>query len=122
MPKLGRGYLSSVKECKECFSRIFSNLPEKFFCDKLSPYKFSVVVSTLCFPLPCCHRLEIENLVLEIGFLITKLKKCRLHYIVQAYCQKPRLLTTLSISFIGLRFGVPFTHQLLLSARNLTPR
>jgi len=45
----------------------------------------------------------------------------RLHYVVQVHRQKPWLLTTLSISFIGLRFGFPFTFQLLLSARNLTP-
>jgi len=43
---------------KEYFARIFPNLPEKFSCDKISPYKFSVAIVALCFPLPCCHILE----------------------------------------------------------------
>jgi len=44
--------------CKGYFSQISLHLPQKLSCDKLSPYKFSVAVGTLYFPLPSCHRLE----------------------------------------------------------------
>jgi len=67
--------------------------------------------------------LKIEILVLEICFLtllragLAQLKQVR--QAVQQRCQTPagsELRTCLKV----LRFGVPFTCQLLLSARNLT--
>jgi len=39
------------------FTYIPLNLSEKLLCDKLSPYKFSLGVGALYFPLPSCHRL-----------------------------------------------------------------
>ena len=36
----------------------FPNFAWNTLCDKLFPYKFSVAVDSLCFPLPSCHRLE----------------------------------------------------------------
>jgi len=59
------------------FARISPNLPEKLLCDKLSLYKFSVIVGTFYFPLLCCHRLDYINLVLEVWFLITQLNKSK---------------------------------------------
>ena len=58
--------LAIFKQCPKhhrCMSRQFvrlfcPNLPEKLSCRKLSPYKFSVAVGTLYFPLPSCHNLE----------------------------------------------------------------
>ena len=43
--------------CKKYFAHIFLNLSEKLLCDKLSPYKCSLGVGTLYFPLPSCQRL-----------------------------------------------------------------
>jgi len=40
---------------------------------------------------------------------------------VQQHCQKPAGSALLSIYLTVLRFGVPFTTKLLLSAGNLTP-
>jgi len=55
--------------------RIFcGNLPEKRVCDILSLDRLSAAVGAFYFTLPCCHR-KIENLVLEVWFLITQLKK-----------------------------------------------
>jgi len=31
--------------------------PRKKLCNKFSPYKYSLAVGRLYFPLPCCHRL-----------------------------------------------------------------
>ena len=33
-------------------------MPKKLSCNKLSPYRLSVAVSTLYFPVPCCRRFE----------------------------------------------------------------
>jgi len=53
----------------------FPNLSEKLLCHKLSPYKFSVFVDALYFPLPYCHRLE--NITVRTSNLVlnTQLKK-----------------------------------------------
>jgi len=43
---------------KDVLSEFPKYLPEKRLCDKHSPCKLSVPSDTLCFCLPCCHRLE----------------------------------------------------------------
>ena len=40
--------------CKRYFAHIFLNLSKKILCDELSPYKCSLSVGTLYFPLPSC--------------------------------------------------------------------
>ena len=41
-----------------CFARISPNFPKKHLWDKFSPYRSSVPVATLYFPLPYCQRRE----------------------------------------------------------------
>ena len=91
------------------------NLPGKPLSNKLSTFKFYVALGTFYVAID----LKIENLVLEIWFVLTQLNKCTLgcaRTLSEASC-----LSTRSICFTVLMFGVPFTFQMLLSARNLTP-
>jgi len=64
--------------------------------------------------------LKLENLVFKIRFLNTQTEK-KYAKAVQKHCQKLAYSILLSILHTVLRFGVPFTFQLLLSSRNLTP-
>jgi len=55
-------------------------LPEKLLCNQLSLYRFSVAVGTFIVLYHVATDLKIENLVLEIWFLITQLRKSTLGY------------------------------------------
>jgi len=97
----------------------FPKFSQRLFCDKRSPYRFSVVVGTCYFPLPCCHRLESRafgtwNLVLYNPTEKSTLGCART-------LSEATWISTLSICFTYLRFGVPFAFQLLLSASKITP-
>ena len=98
------------------FARIFPNLLEKHFISQTSLYKFPVALGRLYFPLPCCHKLDNINLVLEIWFSSAKWKTY-----IRLFCQKPTDSVFMGICFTVLRFGVTFTLQVLISAINLTP-
>ena len=95
----GAGNILGVK-------RIFCpNFPKKLICDKLSPYKFSVYLFVhSIFLYHIAIDLKIENVVHEIWFLITQLKK--ISQAVQEHCQKPAgsVLRAFSSQFWGLAF------------------
>ena len=79
-----------------------------------------VLVGTLYFPLPYWHRLENRKCCVWNLVLYNPTEKCaRLcKNIIRSQLAQ---LDTLSICLTVLRFGGPFTFQLLLSTRNLTP-
>jgi len=63
------------------FCLISPNLPEKKFCDKLSPNKLSVAVGAFYFPiysLACWHRLENRILGSLLGIIPTEKVRYRL--------------------------------------------
>jgi len=85
--------------------RIFCpNLPEKLLCDKLSSYKFSVVLGTLYFSQLCCHKHE--TLILEIWFLITHLKKTYARLCKNIVGSHAAASVFLSSFFTVLRFAI----------------
>jgi len=65
----------NFERCEGYFAQVSSSLPEKRSCDKCSPYKFSVALVHDSRLYQIAIDLKIENLILEIWFLIAQLKK-----------------------------------------------
>ena len=96
----------------------FPTFTRKILTRQIFPYKFSVAVDIICFPLPFCHTPENRKFATWNLFFKTQLKICTLG--CARTLSETSWLSTLSIYFTVLRFGVPFTLQLLWSERNLT--
>jgi len=100
--------------CKRFFGRISPNLPESFCATNVLPTIFLLLLVHSLFLCHVAIDLKIENLVLN-NPTEKNYNKLRKKIVRSEQAQHFEYL------LIVLRIEVPFTFQLLLSARNLTP-
>ena len=92
---------------------------KNFYATNFLLTNFLHLLVHLYFPLPSCHTLE--NIAFGTWNLVLNNPTEKVRWAVQEQYQKQARSVLLNICLTVLTFDIPFTFQLLLSARNLIP-